>query len=103
MIYRYTDVPSLIQGDLKPDEAVCYRCGGYPVEFHHCLTGSRKKASERIGAWVWLCPKCHRWAHDSADGVRYLRGLKKECQEAFERSHSRREWMLLAHHNYMEE
>lgn len=97
MRFRYTNVPSLLQGEMEPDEAVCYRCGCFPVEFHHCLTGAKKSTAERIGAWVWLCPKCHSWAHSTADGVKYLRELKAECQSHYQGS----DWMALVHRNYL--
>lgn len=97
MIYRCTNKPSLLQGEMKPDEAVCYKCGATPTEFHHVLTGALKKTAEGIGAWVWLCPKCHRWAHDTADGVKYLRKLKAECQTAFDND---LDWMVLVRRNY---
>lgn len=101
MRFRCTNIPSLIQGEMEPDEAACYRCGSFPVEFHHCLTGAKKSTAERIGAWVWLCPKCHSWAHSTADGVKYLRELKAECQSHFEMDRSRFEWMTLVHRNYL--
>lgn len=95
--------PSLIQTNYSPDEAACYRCGKYPVEFHHCLTGALRGNAELIGAWVWLCPSCHRWAHDTADGVAYLKELKRRCQESYEAEHTRAEWMHMAHRNYRED
>lgn len=102
MIFRYTNTPSLLQGYMEPDEAVCYKCGATPTEFHHCLTGALKRSAEGIGAWVWLCPSCHRWAHSTKEGVTYLRILKAECQSVYEQDHDRSEWMLLAHRNYLE-
>ena len=97
--YRYTNVPSLIQGDMVEDEAICFVCKRQiPVDFHHVLNGSEKKASEQIGAWVWLCRRCHESVHKNADKKRWLKAL---CQEAYEKDHSRKEWMKLAHKNYL--
>lgn len=106
MKYRHTDVPSLIQNDHDEWDAVCFRCKkGGALDFHHILNGSKvsKKLSEEIGAWVWLCPKCHRWVHSTGDGAKYQRFMKSLVQERYEQEHSRREWMCLVHKNYMEE
>ena len=84
-------------------EKECYRCHRVPVQYHHVLTGALRSNAEKIGAYVWLCPRCHRWAHDTAKGVKYLRKLKKECQIAFEDTHTRDEWMYYAHRNYRED
>ena len=101
MRYRYTDVPSLLQGDMPEDEAECYRCHKYGCEFHHIMNGtSSRKDAERTGAWVWLCPKCHHWAHDTGEGVRYLRELKEKAQSKFLETHSLAEWMAIFHKNY---
>lgn len=108
MKYKYTNVPSLIQQDRSEDEAICFICKrGGVVEFHHILNGSLRKVSEEIGAWVWLCPTCHRKIHNYRHGVdnklydpRWLKGL---CQEVYETSHTTEEWMAKVHKNYVEE
>ena len=106
MKYRYTDIPSLIQSDREEWEAVCYRCKrGGRMDFHHILNGSKylRRASEEIGAWVWLCPQCHRWLHSTGDGEKYQKQLKAFVQEMYELEHSRKEWMSITHKNYREE
>ena len=100
--YRYTDVPSLLQEDRPEDEAQCYRCKlEGQMQFHHILNGSLKRASEEIGAWVWLCPACHDWVHSTGDGVWFQRIMKATCQERYEENHTREEWMALVHKNYL--
>lgn len=100
--YRYTDVPSLLQGDMPDDgEQVCWRCRRYGImDFHHILPNARKEASEKLGAWVWLCRPCHRKIHNTAQGIRQWEKWKKDCQTEFERFHTREEWMRYAHKNY---
>lgn len=98
--YKYTDIPSLLQGDMTEDEATCYKCGKAPCDFHHILPNAGKKASEELGAWCWLCRECHAWVHDTADGVAFQRELKAMCQTEYETTHSHNEWMVAAHRNY---
>lgn len=100
--YRYTDVPSLLQGDMPDDgEQVCYLCRRYGLmDFHHILPNARKEDSEEIGAWVWLHRQCHQKIHITPKGIRIWNDWKRECQVNFERTHSREEWMKHAHKNY---
>lgn len=104
--YRYTDVPSLIQEDRDESEAICFICKrGGVMEFHHILNGAYKGVAEKIGAWVWLCPKCHRKVHNyKRTDKRSLydpQWLKLLCQEVYELNHTRDEWMALVHKNYL--
>ena len=106
MKYRYTDVPSLIQTDREEWEAICFICKkGGAMDFHHIMNGSKytRQMSERIGAWIWLCPIHHRWIHGTKEGTIYQRRLKALVQERYEEDHSRREWMEMFHKNYREE
>ena len=85
-------------------EKKCYICGcmGY-VEEHHVFHGTaNRKKSERHGLKVWLCYMHHR---DSTIGVHFNaeldRKLKEIGQAAFERQHSRREFMQEFGKNYL--
>lgn len=104
--YKHSDIPSLIQQDRDLWDARCFRCKrGGAMDFHHILNGSKysRQVSEEIGAWVWLCPSCHRWVHSTGDGMKYQRHLKALVQEVYEQDHTREEWMWLAHKNYRED
>lgn len=48
-------------------EGICERCGVYSnVEIHHIYGGrGRREVSDRYGAVIALCPKCHRYLHDN--------------------------------------
>ena len=90
---------SILQSD-----KVCYFCGRtWGLEKHHIFGGvANRKISERAGLWVWLCgATCHR----GVDGAQYdpqkNRLLKVEAQKAFERDHTRTEWMKLIGKNYL--
>lgn len=100
--YRYTNVPSLLQGDMPDDyDKVCYRCRQYGImDFHHILNGSRKKFSEEEGLWVWLCRPCHRHIHDTPQGIAQWEKWKADCQKKYEEIHSHEEWMKHAHKSY---
>lgn len=104
--YRHTDTPSLIQGDIPDGEEVCVITGAeMPCEFHHVLGGNKitRKRSEEIGAWVWVSPEEHYKLHNTPEGIARLQGLKEQCQTAFEKTHTRKEWMGLFHKNYRED
>lgn len=108
MKYRYTNVPSLIQEDREDGSERCFICKKYgTMEFHHILNGSLRSVSEKIGAWVWLCPECHRkihnYRHGKDDRIYDPMWLKGLCQEVYETSHTREEWMALVHKNYVME
>lgn len=101
--YRHSDTPSLLQKDRDELDAICYRCKrSGAMDFHHILNGSKylRKSAEDIGAWIWLCPACHRWLHGTGDGARYQYLLKSLCQELYEQDHTREEWMEIAHKSY---
>lgn len=99
--YRYTNTPSLLQGDIPDGEEICYiHEQRMHCDFHHIMNASGKARSERFGCWIWLSPEAHRWLHDTPAGVRYQQELKAKCQIEFEKDHSREEWMELFHKNY---
>ncbi len=92
--FRYTDVPSLIQGDVPADEAWCYLSGLHTnIEFHHIMNGTFREKSEKYGCWVWLNSTVHHKLHHTPEGKQWGRSLKAKCQLAFENKYSRELWM----------
>lgn len=81
----------------------CYFCGKLTsLERHHVFGGvANRPISEKYGLTVWLCHNCHT-GKDGAqyDKMKNLR-LKQDAQFAFERNHSRSEWMKLIEKNYL--
>lgn len=81
----------------------CYFCGKtFGLEKHHVFAGTaNRRISDRLGLWVYLCHNCHT----GTDGAQYDPGknrhLKQEAQKAFERTHTREEWMRLIRKNYL--
>ena len=60
--------------------------------------------SDREGFTVYICPDCHT---DAPWGVHRCidtdMALRRRCQRAYEKNHTRAEWMELAHKNYLED
>lgn len=89
---------SILQEDKR-----CWLCGRVVgLEVHHILGGvANRKLSEKYGLKVWLCHNCHT----GRDGAQYDQQknlqLKRDAQYAFERTHSRKEWMNLFGKNYL--
>lgn len=83
------------------NEPVCYLTGSrINLERHHCMNGvSQRKKAEEDGLWVWLNHDVHFAVHNHRPELRNY--LKKVAQEAYERTHSRDEWMRRYHKNYL--
>lgn len=87
------------------NEKSCYITGQTgALHKHHIFGGiGRRALSEKYGLWVWLAPE---WHNMSALGVHYNRALdlelKQAAQRAFERGHSRAEWMSIIGKNYLD-
>lgn len=101
MRYKYSNAPSLIQGDVPTEEAYCFICHRPTKEFHHILNKTEKGFAENIGAWVWLCRGHHNRIHNTGDGQKLWRQWKADCQREYEKAHTREEWMSGAHRSYL--
>ena len=81
----------------------CYFCGKLTdLERHHVFGSvANRPISEKYGLTVWLCHNCHT-GKDGAqyDKMKNLR-LKQDAQFAFEKNHTRSEWMKLIGKNYL--
>ena len=71
---------------------------------HHIYFGNPlRDVSEKNGFWVWLTGQYHN--QDSRVDVHHNRALdlrlKQECQTAFEKTHSREEFMRLIGRSYL--
>lgn len=85
------------------DDRTCYLCGRVSgLECHHIFAGgANRPISEKYGLKVWLCHDCHT----GNEGAQYNREknqrLKQDAQFAFEKTHTRGEWMELIGKNYL--
>ena len=85
------------------DYVTCYICGAHSAEIHHIYFGSgNRKISDNNGFIVPLCHQCHT----GNTGVHFDRErdlqLKQDCQRAYERTHSREDFILLIGRNYLD-
>ena len=87
-------------------EKVCYVTGStYNLHKHHIYAGGRRKISEENGFWVYLRGDLHNQSNIGVHGKdgHYLdMKLKRECQAAYEETHSREEFMELIGKNYLD-
>jgi hypothetical protein len=81
----------------------CFICKtNYNLEKHHIMNGPFKKASEKYGLLIKVCPNCHTMAANSIHRDSLLRKrLKQVGQEYFEQSHSREEFIKIFDKNYL--
>lgn len=95
---------SILQGKGKR----CYLTDaeGIPLEKHHIYFGTGlRQISDKHGFWVWLKPELHRGTygvHGKA-GHSLDQRLKQDCQRAYEREHSREDFLRLIGRNYLDE
>lgn len=93
-------------------EGTCYLCmllnqdyARRTTQEHHVIFGTaNRKLSERYGLKVYLCLQHHEVGPEAVHNNHEIaRMLQELAQEAFERTHSRGEWMAIFGRNYREE
>ena len=72
---------------------------------HHIYPGyGTRRICEENGFYIWLIPRLHNM---SDDGIHFNKGfdlyVKKLCQEEFEKTHTRQEFMALIGRNYLDD
>ncbi len=92
-------------------DGTCYLCmllnGDYArrtgLQEHHVLFGTAgKKTAETLGLKVYLCLQHHTAGPMAVHNNQELaRLLQQEAQRAYEKTHSRGEWMAAAGRNYL--
>ncbi|MEW4411551.1 hypothetical protein [Clostridium sp. AN503] len=82
---------------------LCGRCG--QLEEHHIFGGNpNRKLSEKYGLKVHLCCRCHRDNREGVHGNREkMDHLHWTGQQAFERTHSRDDFIRIFGKNYLDE
>lgn len=88
---------------IMSDERRCYVTGAeIGLDVHHVIHGPLRSMADKNGLWCYLRHDIHMKLHDHARGFEDLDSLlKRECQTKFEEQHTRDEWMLLVHRNYL--
>lgn len=88
---------------VQDGEPRCFVCGSVrELELHHIMPGvANRRWSTKLGLVCYLC----RTHHTGQYGVHYNRNLmfalKQEAQRAFEKTHTRQEWMDIFGKNYL--
>ena len=85
---------------------MCYICGrGGKLHKHHIFGGNPNRGhSEDCGLTVHLCPKCHTIGKEAVHkDAEIMEGLHKIGQAAFERNHTREEFVRIFGKNYLPE
>ena len=88
---------------MATEKGICYLCGhiGYTEE-HHIFGKSNRKRSEHYGLKVYLCPQCHRAGKNAVHkDPNTARKLHQDGQAAFERTHSRQQFIREFGKNYL--
>lgn len=83
---------------LTDDLGHCIKCKKSPVDIHEIYCGSKRQVSMKNGFCVPLCRDCHRIVTDIR--VADLE-LRKICQEVYEQTHTREEFIKLIGRNYL--
>ena len=85
------------------DRRECYITGDTAgLHRHHIYPGSRRRASEDWGCWVWLRWDWHNGASYGVHSNPALsRQLKQECQERFEALYGHEAFMDVFGKNYL--
>lgn len=93
-------------------KGTCYLClrlennaRTYPITHeHHVYGGPNRAVSEAEGFKVRLCPRHHEFGDEAVHrNISNMRLIQKDMQQAYEKTHSRTEFMRLIGRNYLEE
>lgn len=86
------------------EEKECYICFCQNnLERHHIFGASNRKHSEKYGLTVYLCKKHHTGKNGVHNNKQMALAIKRVGQRAFEKRHSREEFMQIFRRNYLED
>lgn len=88
---------------LNTESGVCYMCGlQTDTALHHIYFGPKRKTSDENGFTVFLCPGCHQYESYAVHRSRSVDlMLKAICQQEYEKTHTREDFMRLIGRNYL--
>lgn len=85
---------------IMQDKKECFVTGRTDhLDKHHCFDGSRRKAADTWGCWVWLDHDLHMSAHFSDSKLLYA--LRRACQKRFEELYGHDKFMQIFGKNYL--
>lgn len=81
----------------------CFVCGSTrELELHHIMHGTaNRRLATRHGLTCWLCRTHHTGRYGVHSNAELNRRLQQEAQRAFERTHTRTDWMNIFGKNYL--
>lgn len=84
---------------LTDDLEHCFICKRQASEIHEIYSAGSRKQSMIYNFTIPICRECHQ--HITLNYSDNLK-LKQICQQKFEESHTRKEFMKIIHRNYLE-
>lgn len=96
---------------LHQKDGTCYLCIKLRKDYrihpvvheHHIFGGPNRQISEAEGLKVYLCLEHHLWGRQAVhNNHEIMRLLQQDGQRAYERTHSREEFMTLIGRNYLD-
>lgn len=76
----------------------CLLCGRPSTDKHHCLSGSDRKNADDDGLYIMLCRSCHHFIHNNPEALVMSKIIG---QLAYEREHTREEYLSRYRHSYL--
>lgn len=95
---------------MQQAEGACYLCvklhGDYRkhrvLHEHHIFGGPNRQISETHGFKVKLCPDHHEFGPEAVHkDIKIMRMLQQDCQQEYEKTHTREEFTALIGRNYL--
>lgn len=83
---------------LTDDMECCYICKDFMSDVHEIYGGCNRQTSMKYGFTVPLCRTCHRFI---TDNPKMSETLKKNCQKAFEKEHTREDFLKIIGRSYL--
>lgn len=62
---------------------------------------ANRSKSDKYGLVIYLPHEIHMWIHQTSDGQKVAKVLKRKAQEHFERVYGHEKWMSEFHKNYI--
>lgn len=97
------------KSSILQQDRYCYLCDlldhrymALGLQEHHIFGGPNRSVSEAEGLKCWLCLKHHTQGPEAVhNNIRNMRILQQKAQQAYEKTHTREEFVRLIGRNYM--
>ncbi len=94
------------------ESGICYLCAKLkedygrksPLHEHHVYGGVNRRISEENGFKVYLCLQHHVDGQEAVhNNIENMRIIQRDCQEEYEKTHTRQQFMKLVGRNYLDQ